>query len=122
MWHSGSRISSDCFASSDGRVRLKKYNPAWTGRDEFRDLREDELKARAAALLQKNLGQLSAAQERLYADDVHSVLIVLQAMDAAGKDGTIKHVMSGVNPQGCQVFSFKQPSTRSWITTSSGGA
>ncbi len=54
--------------------------------------------------------ELADAQELLYASDIHSVLIVLQAMDAAGKDGTIKHVMSGVNPQGCQVFSFKKPS------------
>ena len=53
---------------------------------------------------------MAKAQELLYATDCYSVLIVLQAMDAAGKDGTIKHVMSGVNPQGCQVFSFKKPS------------
>lgn len=46
----------------------------------------------------------------LYAQDRYSILIIFQAMDAAGKDGTIKHVMSGINPQGCQVFSFKQPS------------
>ncbi len=51
------------------------------------------------------------AQERLYASDTHSVLIVLQASDAAGKDGTIKHVMSGVNPQGCQIYAFKKPSS-----------
>jgi PPK2 family polyphosphate:nucleotide phosphotransferase len=93
----------------DGRVRLKDHDPRWAGRDEFRDLRQDELKARAASSLQESLRALEAAQERLYANDVHSVLIVLQAMDAAGKDGTIKHVMSGVNPQGCQVFSFKKP-------------
>src|SRR5215471_13591067 len=49
-------------------------------------------------------------QEKLYAQDRWSLLMILQAMDAAGKDGTIKHVMSGVNPQGCQVFSFKKPS------------
>jgi PPK2 family polyphosphate:nucleotide phosphotransferase len=55
--------------------------------------------------------ELSAAQELLYATDTYSVLVILQALDAAGKDGTIKHVMSGVNPQGCEVFSFKQPST-----------
>jgi polyphosphate kinase 2 (PPK2 family) len=53
---------------------------------------------------------LAEAQSLLYADRRYAVLIVLQAMDAAGKDGTIKHVMSGVNPQGCQVFSFKKPS------------
>jgi PPK2 family polyphosphate:nucleotide phosphotransferase len=60
--------------------------------------------------LQQNIADLTEAQELLYANDVYSVLILFQAMDAAGKDGTIKHVMSGVNPQGVQVFSFKQPS------------
>lgn len=55
--------------------------------------------------------ELAAAQELLWASGTHSLLIVLQAMDAAGKDGTIKHVMSGVNPQGCRVVSFKQPSS-----------
>src|SRR6185436_14759121 len=65
----------------------------------------------AKEVLQENLTDLAEAQNLLYADDRYSVLIVLQAMDAAGKDGTIKHVMSGVNPQGCQVFSFKKPSS-----------
>jgi PPK2 family polyphosphate:nucleotide phosphotransferase len=64
----------------------------------------------AKAILEKNLEELAEAQERLWADDRYAVLVVLQALDAAGKDGTIKHVMSGVNPQGCQVFSFKKPS------------
>src|SRR5205814_10453768 len=59
---------------------------------------------------EQNLQDLAEAQQLLYADDRYAVLIVLQAMDAAGKDGTIKHVMSGVNPQCCQVFSFKKPS------------
>ena len=71
----------------------------------------DALKARAKEVLAQNLTDLEEAQSLLYADDRFAVLIVLQAMDAAGKDGTIKHVMSGVNPQGCQVFSFKKPST-----------
>ena len=62
------------------------------------------------ARLAKHVGQLSDLQERLYAADRHAVLLVFQAMDAAGKDGAIKHVMSGVNPQGCQVTSFKHPS------------
>jgi len=57
-----------------------------------------------------NLVKLARAQELLYADNTRAVLLVFQAMDAAGKDGMIKHVMSGVNPQGCQVFSFKKPS------------
>jgi PPK2 family polyphosphate:nucleotide phosphotransferase len=93
-----------------GRVQLKDYDPGWAARDEFRDLQKDELKTRAAAYLKSNLAELSAAQEVLWATDRHAVLVVLQAMDGAGKDGTIKHVMSGVNPQGCQVFSFKKPS------------
>src|SRR5918911_465355 len=54
--------------------------------------------------------QLDDAQQRLYASGTWAVLLILQALDAAGKDGTIKHVMSGVNPQGCRVASFKQPS------------
>jgi len=92
------------------KCRLDRHDPAWSGDDEFKELRRDELKARAVQLLEENTRDLAAAQELLYASDTYSVLIVLQAMDAAGKDGTIKHVMSGVNPQGCQVFSFKQPS------------
>ena len=61
-------------------------------------------------MLDDHVGRLSAQQELLYASNRHAVLIIFQAMDAAGKDGAIKHVMSGVNPQGCQVFSFKHPS------------
>jgi len=68
-------------------------------------------KGEAAELLQRGTAWLAEEQEMLYAEGHRSLLIVLQAMDAAGKDGTIKHVMSGVNPQGCQVFSFKQPSS-----------
>jgi PPK2 family polyphosphate:nucleotide phosphotransferase len=58
--------------------------------------------------------QMSALQERMYAEDRQSLLLVFQAMDAAGKDSAIKHVMSGINPQGCQVFSFKQPSSEDY--------
>jgi PPK2 family polyphosphate:nucleotide phosphotransferase len=60
--------------------------------------------------LRQQIVELSEMQERLYAADSHALLLIFQAMDAAGKDGVIKHVMSGVNPQGCQVFSFKHPS------------
>jgi len=73
--------------------------------------------------LAEHVEQLSALQSLLYADDHHSVLLIFQAMDAAGKDGAIKHVMSGVNPQGCQVYSFKHPSAQElqhdflWRTT-----
>ncbi len=67
-------------------------------------------KNEASELLQRGTAWLAEEQEMLYAQDRWSLLLVFQAMDAAGKDSTIKHVMSGVNPQGCQVFSFKQPS------------
>jgi len=67
-------------------------------------------KGEAAELLQRGTEWLAEEQDMLYAQNRWSLLLVFQAMDAAGKDGTIKHVMSGVNPQGCQVFSFKQPS------------
>ena len=68
-------------------------------------------KGEAAELLQRGTAWLAEEQDMLYAQDRWSLLLVFQAMDAAGKDGTIKHVMSGVNPQGCQVSSFKQPSS-----------
>lgn len=64
----------------------------------------------ADALMQEGIAELDELQNKLYAQDTYSLLIIFQAMDAAGKDGTIKHVMSGVNPQGCQVYSFKAPS------------
>jgi PPK2 family polyphosphate:nucleotide phosphotransferase len=90
------------------RVRLKDYDPGWAG-DE--DVSKKERKQKAAELLTEDVTSLAAAQDLLYADDSYAILIILQAMDAAGKDGIIKHVMSGVNPQGCQVYSFKQPSS-----------
>ena len=93
-----------------GKVRLRDFDPKWAARDEFRDLKMDALKVRATKYLKGNLAALSKAQERLWATDRHAVLVVLQAMDAAGKDGTIRHVMSGINPQGCQVYNFKKPS------------
>lgn len=68
-------------------------------------------KQEAAALLRTGTEWLAELQDKLYANDEWGVLCIFQAMDAAGKDGTIKHVMSGVNPQGCQVYSFKQPSS-----------
>ena len=86
------------------RFRLGDHDPADTGRLK----RED--KPRAKEALQRGIQALSELQDKLYAQDRWAVLIVFQAMDAAGKDGAIKHVMSGVNPQGCQVASFKAPS------------
>jgi PPK2 family polyphosphate:nucleotide phosphotransferase len=69
-----------------------------------------EAKPRAREILARGIDWLAGLQDKLYAQDRWSVLLVFQAMDAAGKDGTIKHVMSGINPQGCQVYSFKVPS------------
>jgi PPK2 family polyphosphate:nucleotide phosphotransferase len=76
-----------------------------------------------ARLLEEHVRELSRLQDLLYADNRYALLLIFQAMDAAGKDGAIKHVMSGVNPEGCQVFSFKQPSAEElehdflWRTT-----
>jgi PPK2 family polyphosphate:nucleotide phosphotransferase len=97
-------------APTDGSFRLKDYDTAWPGPKDMRALSGDALEKSAKRYLDERRKQLSDAQERLYADDRFSLLILFQAMDAAGKDGTIKHVMSGVNPQGVQVYSFKQPS------------
>jgi PPK2 family polyphosphate:nucleotide phosphotransferase len=83
--------------------QLKNYDPGDTC-----GLKLD--KGEASEFLQEGTQWLAQEQSMLYAQDRWSLLLVFQAMDAAGKDGTIKHVMSGVNPQGCQVFSFKQPS------------
>jgi PPK2 family polyphosphate:nucleotide phosphotransferase len=99
-----------CLAKPGRRTRLKDHDPGWAGEGHFKDLGKDSLRARAETFLASNREALTAAQEVLWATDRHSVLIVLQAMDGAGKDGTIKHVMSGVNPQGCHVTCFKQPS------------
>jgi PPK2 family polyphosphate:nucleotide phosphotransferase len=84
------------------KISLKRYDPEWTGR--VRD------KKKAVEWLQDGVRRLARLQDRLYAQDTYALLVVFQAMDAAGKDGTIRHVMSGINPQGCQVFSFKAPS------------
>ena len=74
------------------------------------------------SLMEEHVANLNAMQEVQYASNRYAVLMIFQAMDAAGKDGAIRHVMSGVNPQGCQVYSFKQPSRRrNWSTIFSGG-
>jgi PPK2 family polyphosphate:nucleotide phosphotransferase len=87
-------------ANSD--IKLEKYD---TG-----DTANYKSKNEARDLLEKNIEKMTELQDKLYAMDRYSLLIIFQAMDAAGKDSTIKHVMSGLNPQGTQVFSFKQPS------------
>jgi PPK2 family polyphosphate:nucleotide phosphotransferase len=92
------------------RIRLRDCDPADTGGPDFAPVGPDTVKERAAAFLEGNRAELARAQELLWASDTRSVLVVLQGMDAAGKDGTIKHVMSGVNPQGCEVHGFRRPS------------
>ena len=98
------------------KFRLKDHDPGDTA-----GLKEEKKKARD--LLAHGVGRLADLQDMLYAQDRWAVLLIFQAMDAAGKDGTIKHVMSGVNPQGCQVYSFKTPSAEEldhdflWRTT-----
>lgn len=92
------------------KVRLRDWDSAWESK-EMNHLRTDQLKTEAREILERNLERLADAQALLWASDQYSLLVVLQGMDAAGKDGMIKHVMSGVNPQGCEVFGFKQPTT-----------
>src|SRR5256886_9659937 len=88
---------------SDGdKFRLKDFDPQDTG--EFKSKEE------AKGLLEKSVAHIEELQDKLYAQDRWCLLLIFQAMDAAGKDGAIKHVMSGINPQGCQVYSFKAPS------------
>jgi PPK2 family polyphosphate:nucleotide phosphotransferase len=90
------------------KFKLKDHDPSWAGDP---DVSKSDRKDFAEKSLTEDVAELAKAQDVLYASDTWSILIVLQAMDAAGKDGIIKHVMSGINPQGCQVHSFKQPSS-----------
>ncbi|MGC2414552.1 MAG: ADP-polyphosphate phosphotransferase [Stellaceae bacterium] len=97
------RINTNDFCVREGdEVDLKKWptivDPVYRSKKQYQEL------------LGEHVARLSALQQLLYASNAHAVLLIFQAMDAAGKDGAIKHVMSGVNPQGCQVFSFKHPS------------
>jgi PPK2 family polyphosphate:nucleotide phosphotransferase len=87
------------------KFRLKDVDPGDTGKHSEKDKKE------AKEALHEGVETLAELQDMLYGQDRWSVLLIFQAMDAAGKDGTIKHVMSGVNPQGCQVSSFKGPSS-----------
>jgi PPK2 family polyphosphate:nucleotide phosphotransferase len=92
-------------------ANLAGRDTQWTGGGEYAQLSAPELDAAAKEVLADGIERLKDAQKLLWASDLYSVLVVFQAMDAAGKDSTIKHVMSGVNPQGVQVVSFKQPSS-----------
>jgi PPK2 family polyphosphate:nucleotide phosphotransferase len=94
---------SDRYRVCDGKkFRLKDFDPDDTWKFKSKEHADD--------MLQHSLERLSEMQGRLYAQNEWALLLIFQAMDAAGKDGTIKHVMSGVNPQGCEVYSFKAPS------------
>jgi len=97
------KIDIKTFRVREGKaVHLKKWptkiKPLYKSKDDYKDILAEHLK------------DLQASQNLLYADNRYSLLLIFQSMDAGGKDGAIKHVMSGVNPEGCQVFSFKQPS------------
>lgn len=95
---------SEPYRVTSGRgFHLKDYDPA--------DTQGHKLKKKASQLLREGAECLSEMQQKLYAQDKWAVLLIFQAMDAAGKDGAIRHVMSGINPQGCQVYSFKTPSS-----------
>src|ERR1041384_5609108 len=94
------------FRVSKGKnFRLKDVNL-----DDTLDFTKEADKPRAKEALTRGVAALAELQDKLYAQDKWAVLLIFQAMDAAGKDGAIKHVMSGVNPQGCEVYSFKSPS------------
>lgn len=94
-------ILKDLLAKPGKQHSVSDFDPSFTGKLSKQDAKDQ---------LAQDIEKLSELQSMLYAQDRYSILIIFQAMDAAGKDGTIKHVMSGINPQGCQVFSFKQPS------------
>jgi PPK2 family polyphosphate:nucleotide phosphotransferase len=96
------RLAEPYCVSDGGKFRLKDYDTSDTG-----DVKNKE---QSQKIIGNRAGLLSNLQEKLYAQDRWAVLLIFQAMDAAGKDGVIKHVMSGVNPQGCDVHSFKTPS------------
>src|SRR6202051_4056787 len=103
--------------TNGSKFRLKHFQPGET--------LVSKSKERAQEILEQGIARLSELQEKLYAQDRWAILMILQGMDAAGKDSTIKHVMSGVNPQGCQVHSFKAPTAEElqhdflWGTTRS---
>ena len=121
--------SGNCRRKDDNENRFKRFpRAAKATRSSSRNGRRASTRSTGRRsstknLLQEHVAQLSPLQELLYADNRYALLLIFQAMDAAGKDGAIKHVMSGVNPQGCQVFSFKQPSAEElehdflWRTT-----
>jgi PPK2 family polyphosphate:nucleotide phosphotransferase len=104
-------ITKELLVEPGAAANITGRDPAWTGGPEFQELSATELSHTAKALLADGVKVLAKSQELLWASNTEALLVVFQALDAAGKDSTIKHVMSGVNPQGVQVVSFKQPSS-----------
>ncbi len=104
------RIIEQLVVTPGVRAAIADRDPGWNGGPDFEGLSQDELKDEAKAVLVRGVEDLSEAQELLWASDTYALLVVLQAMDAAGKDSAIAHVMTGVNPQGVQVVSFRAPS------------
>lgn len=102
MKKEGKKLARDYRVDSGKHFRLKRFDPADTGDWKSKEHAED--------VLLRGIARTAELQDMLYAQNRWAVLLIFQAMDAAGKDGIIKHVMSGVNPQGCQVHSFKAPS------------
>ncbi len=98
-----SKLSKPYRIDDGKKFRLKDFDP--------RSTQHVNSKRHAEELLTQSIAEMADLQDKLYAQDRWAVLLIFQAMDAAGKDGAIKHVMSGVNPQGCQVYSFKAPSS-----------
>ncbi len=101
------QLIDSCRVDPGKKVQLKDYDPDMHGSDE---LSRDELKRDASRFLKERIEELREQQEIFYASDSWSILLVLQGMDTAGKDSIIRHVMTGFNPQGCRVVSFKHPS------------
>src|SRR6185436_11580518 len=104
------RIKEQVMVTPGNPAAIADRDPGWTGGPDYKGLSHDELEAEARAVLARGVEELSEAQELLWASDTYALLVVLQAMDAAGKDSAIEHVMTGVNPQGVQVVSFRAPS------------
>ena len=105
------RILKQLVVEPGAPLVLAERDPGWTGGPDYEGLSQEELKAEAKAVLAQGVEELSEAQELLWASDSYALLVVFQAMDAAGKDSAIAHVMTGVNPQGVHVVAFGKPSS-----------
>jgi len=104
------RLIDELIVKPGKKAKLSRRETGWAFTDELKVMNRQQLKESARKLLEQNQAELGREQDVLYAAGTHALLVILQAMDAGGKDGTIKHVMSGVNPQDCRVSSFKEPS------------